>query len=285
MYSALSAGAIGVHYDTLDRGLELARIGGFEGLELLPDVVQKAVEAEGLAAVRSRFDAAGVRAAGFGLPIDFRAADYDDIGGAERLRPMARTMKSLGADRCFTWILPGDDARNYDAMWDFHVSRLQPLNEVLHEEGILFGLEFVGPKTLRDTFRYPFASTVKGMLSLCAAIGPGAGLLVDIFHLFTSGGSVEDLQKLTASRVIYVHVNDARAGRSLDEQIDGERELVGATGVLDLPGFLNALKRIGYKGPVVCEPFLARLKELPDDEAWVREVGLAVKDALALVGE
>ena len=284
MYSALSAGAIGVHYDTLDRGLELARIGGFEGLELSPEIVQKALDADGVAGVKAKFDAAGVRPAGFGLPVDFRKDQYDPQEGADRLRPIARAMKSIGADRCSTWILPGDDARNYDAMRDRYAERLAPLNEVLHAEGIGFGLEFVGPKTMRDRYRFPFVYTVKGMLSLCASVGPGAGLLLDIFHLFTSGGSVEDVRALTPGRIVYVHINDARPGRNLDEQIDNERELPGATGVLDLPGFLSALKEIGYRGPVVAEPFLDRLKDLPDDEARVREVGLTVNDALALVG-
>lgn len=284
MYSALSAGAIGVSFDTLDRGLELARIGGFEGLELPGEMVRDLVRAEGAAAVRARFDRAGIRPAGFGLPVDFRGDDYDRDAATTKLKPIARAMKEIGVSRCATWIMPADNARNYDANWDLHVSRLAPLNEVLHNEGIQLGLEFVGPKTLRDSFRYPFVYTMKGMLSMCAAIGPGTGLLLDIFHLFTSGGTLAQLRQIPRSRIVYVHVNDAREGRELHEQIDNERDLPGATGVLDLPGFLVALKEMGYDGPIVAEPFLDRLKELPDDESRVREVGLAVKDALALVG-
>lgn len=284
MYSALSAGTIGVSFDTLERGLELARIGGFDGLELSGDLVKAAVAAEGAAAVRERFDRAGIRPAGFGLPVDFRGDNYDEAAAISRLKPIARAMKEIGATRCATWIMPADDARNHDAMWDLHVSRLAPLNGVLHDEGISLGLEFVGPKTLRDRFRYPFVYTMKGMLSMCAAIGPGTGLLLDIFHLFTSGGTLAQLRQIPRSRIIYVHINDARDGRELHEQIDNERELPGATGVLDLPGFLSTLKEMGYDGPIVAEPFLDRLKELPDDESRVREVGLAVKDALAIVG-
>ena len=285
MYSALSAGAISVSFDTLDRGLELARIGGFEGLEVPGDLLVREIQAEGLAAVRAKFDRAGLRAAGFGLPVDFRGEEYDQEAALAKLKPIARAMREIGATRCSTWIMPADNERNRDAMWDFHVSRLAPINEVLHGEGIAFGLEFVGPKTLRDNYRYPFLYTLKGMLSLCAAIGPGTGLLLDIFHLFTSGGTLDQLRQTPRAKIVYVHVNDARPGRELWEQVDNERELPGATGVLDLPGFLNALKGLGYDGPVVAEPFLDRLKEMPDDEARVREVGQTMRDALATVGK
>ena len=283
MYSALSAGAIGVSFDTLDRGLELARIGGFEGLELPGEMVRQAVISEGASSVREKFERAGIRPAGFGLPVDFRGDDYDQEEAIRTLKPIAHAMREIGVTRCATWIMPADNERNHDAMWDLHVSRLAPLNEVLHDEGIGLGLEFVGPKTLRDGFRYPFVYTIKGMLSMCAAIGPGTGLLLDIFHLFTSGGTLDQLRRTPRSRIIYVHINDAREGRELHEQIDNERELPGATGILDLPGFMAALKEMGYDGPVVAEPFLESLKSLPDDESRVREVGLAVKDALALV--
>lgn len=283
MYTALATGAIGVAEDSLDRGIELAQLGGFEGLEVSGETIRDAVAREGGAAVRARFDGAGIRAAGFGLPVNFRGDDYDEEAGIATLKPIARAMREIGVTRCSTWIMPADNARNHDAMWDLHVSRLGPLNGVLHDHGISFGLEFVGPKTLRDGFRYPFVYTLKGMLSMCAAIGPGTGLLLDIFHLFTSGGTLEQLRQTPRSRIVNVHLNDARPGRELWEQIDNERELPGATGVLDLPGFLGALKEIKYDGPVVCEPFLDRLKALPDDETRVREVGLAMKDAMALV--
>lgn len=281
MYTALAPGAIGVATDTLDQGIELARIGGFEGLELSGEMVRDVVAREGAAAVRARFDSSGIRAAGFGLPVEFRGDAYDEEAAILALKPIARAMRDIGVTRCATWIMPADDARNHDAMWDLHVSRLAPLNGVLHDHGISLGLEFVGPKTLRDRYRYPFVYTLKGMLGMCAAIGPGTGLLLDIFHLFTSGGTLEQLRQTPRSRIVYVHLNDARPGRELWEQVDGERELPGATGVLDLPGFMAALKEKGYDGPVVCEPFLDRLKGLADDETRVREVGQAMRDAMA----
>jgi len=57
--------------------------------------------------------------------------------------------------------------------------------------------------------------------------------------------------------------------------MDLVRRLPGETGVIDIVGFLKALKEIGYDGPVTPEPFDKSLKEMPKDEA-VRKVGKAM---------
>ena len=66
--------------------------------------------------------------------------------------------------------------------------------------------------------------------------------------------------------MVYVHVNDAPLGRDVDEQIDNQRLLPGASGVIDIAGFLQALERMGYDGRVVAEPFNAELNALPPAE-------------------
>ena len=54
------------------------------------------------------------------------------------------------------------------------------------------------------------------------------------------------------------------------------RALPGETGVIDIAGFLQALRAIGYDGPVVPEPFKKELSDLPSDEARLRTVGAAM---------
>jgi sugar phosphate isomerase/epimerase len=78
--------------------------------------------------------------------------------------------------------------------------------------------------------------------------------------------------------VVYVHINDAVVGVDVDEQLDDVRTLPGATRVIDLVGFLQALDRIGYDGPVAVEPFDGSLAGLPPDER-VRLVAQSLRDA------
>jgi len=62
-------------------------------------------------------------------------------------------------------------------------------------------------------------------------------------------------------------VNDALPGIPLDELPDTHRALPGETGVIDLRGFLQALARLSYSGPVMVEPFSPRLKEMSPEDA------------------
>ena len=89
----------------------------------------------------------------------------------------------------------------------------------------------------------------------------------DIFHLFTSHTDVAAVRNLTNEQVVNVHVNDAIAGRSADEQIDNARTLPAETGLTDIAGFLQALDAIGYDGPVTVEPFSQRIRALAPADA------------------
>ncbi|RYG43687.1 sugar phosphate isomerase/epimerase, partial [bacterium] len=196
------------------------------------------------------------------------------------LPAMAKAAATVGCNRCATWILPMSDDRDTDENRRFHVERLKPVAEALGAEGILFGLEFVGPKTLRDNGKYPFVHTMEDMLDMGEEIGSNVGLLLDSFHWFTSHGTVEALEALKPEQVVYVHVNDGAPGRGPDEQIDNDRRLPGDSGVIDLNDFVEALIGIGYKGPVAVEPFLNDLNDLPDDDARA----LVVRESLRIIG-
>ena len=83
-----------------------------------------------------------------------------------------------------------------------------------------------------------------------------------------AGQSREDFKKLkSADQVVLVHLNDAPAGLSREEQIDTVRCLPGETGVLRTKEFLECLAALGYDGPAVVEPFYPALKEMPFAQA------------------
>ena len=100
------------------------------------------------------------------------------------------------------------------------------------------------------------------MLDMAAEIGPNVGLLLDAWHLYTSGGALTDLETLTPAQIVVVHINDAPKGAAVDSLMDNARHLPLEGGGIDLEGFMRALARIGYDGPVVTEPFNAPLNAL-----------------------
>jgi len=274
MYRCLNPGAIGVRLPW-PKCLPLAREHGFEGLDLSVDPAVPAAEyVEALAG-------AGLKPGGMGLPVPFRDDEAKCAEGLSRLGPIAARAAEVGVTRFATWILPFSDTRPLKENWRLHADRLGRAARILAQHGCRLGLEFIGPKTARLGRKFPFVRTMEHMLDLCEACGPNVGLLLDAWHWYTSLGTVEDILALEPGQVVYVHINDAPAGIPVDQQRDNVRALPGETGVIDLAGFLGALRKIGYDGPVVPEPFVKELATLAPEES-VRRVGEALKRVWAL---
>jgi len=255
MYMALRPGALGMKVDGLEAAIKLARDNGFQGVEFSAHEAASLIDARGADAVRSLFHDSGIRSAGWGLPVEWRRDEQTWRKGLDDLPRLARAAAAIGSDRCSTWVMPCSNERALDENWKFHVSRFKPIAEILGEHGCRLGLEFIGPRTLRESQKHPFIHTMEDMLRLGSEIGPNTGLLLDSWHWYTSGGTVDDIREVDQKQVVYVHVNDAPLGVPVDQQIDNKRCLPGATGVIDIRGFLTALTHIGYDGPVVPEPF------------------------------
>ncbi len=261
MYRTLSPGAIDVSV-SFEEGARLAARYGFEGLAL--DAGHLLEEAD---AVRETLTEHGLKPGSFGLPVDIRGDNDAYEASLARLRSVAEAAQRVGCSRASTYVFSWSNDRDYRANFDFHQERLVRPAAILAEHGIRLGLEFLGPKTLRDGHPYAFIHTVPGMLELCDAVGPNVGLLLDAWHWYTSGHDPADLERLTAGNVVDVHVNDAPAGVAIDDQVDGVRCLPGETGVVDLNSFLGTLQRVGYDGPVVVEPFNAPLRAMAPEDA------------------
>ena len=266
MFTSLNPNTLSITA-SLDEGLRLARAYGFEGLDLPMSEVAALAERGSAQQVKDRFAAAGVRPGAWSLPLDFRRDEATYREGLSALPRYAALARELGSPWCYTVVMPFSDELEFAANMERHVQRLRPIAQALAEQDCRLGLEFIGPKTLRAAHTHEFIYTIDGALDLAARIGTGnVGLLLDSFHWYTAHGTLDELRRLSAAQVVYVHVNDAVAGRGPDEQLDLVRMLPGASGVIDLAGFMQALDAMGYAGPVVVEPFSDEVKALAPDE-------------------
>lgn len=276
MFINLSTGTIGIKA-TLTETLELAKRHGFAGIDFSIDEVADLVDAKNTDAVLELFDNAGLKPGVFGFPVDFRADDetlHKDVAALPRL---AKAAQACGFTRTTTYIMPCHDEMAYAENFKYHTDRMRPGAEILADHGIAFGLEWVGPKTLRDSKRHPFIHTMAEALELGDAVGTGnMGLLVDAYHLYTSHASNDEILSLSKEQIVNVHVNDAIKDVPIDEQLDGVRDLPGYTNMIDLNSFLHALRDVGYDGPVTAEPFSQRLRDMAADDA-AAETGEAMR--------
>ena len=267
MFKNLNLGALGFRAAFFET-VELAAATGFQGVDLDVYEMENVLKTKSVEEIKTLLVQRKLRFGGWGLPVNFRGDDEVFQKELERLPMQAQMASGLGCFRVFTWIMPFSDTLPYKENFELHVERLGAVAEILDKYGCVLGLEFVGPKTSRINHKYEFIHTMEEIFELRDAMGAkNVGLLLDCWHWYTSHGTIAQLEQLKGKDVVYVHVNDAPPGIAVDEQIDSVRRLPGETGVIDIAGFLNAMKQIGYDGPVTPEPFDKKLKELPVETA------------------
>jgi sugar phosphate isomerase/epimerase len=273
VYRNLSPGTIGID-KPFQECLCLARDTGFEGIDVGFFQAESAEEAE---AINCAIAEHGLRSGASGLPVEFRKDKEQYQESFQRFRQAAPLLAAAGVTRVLTWLMPCSDELPYLENFRLHADRLTPVAEVLYENNCRLGLEYVGTPSMREGRKYSFIHTQDQLMELCGAIGqPNVGILLDSWHWFTSGGTPEDIRSLSADQVVGVHLNDAPKGVPMEEQRDNVRLLPCESGVIDLVGFVTALREMGYDGPATVEPFSDRVRSLPAEEA-ARETSESLK--------
>lgn len=125
--------------------------------------------------------------------------------------------------------------------------RYRELLELGQAIGALPAMEFLG-----FVEQYCTIDSAREVLELAAH--PAGTLVVDPFHVFRGGGSVESLARLGGRQIAISHFNDTPAQPPRELQHDADRVWPGA-GHLDLSRYLHVLGGTGYDGWLSLELF------------------------------
>lgn len=98
-----------------------------------------------------------------------------------------------------------------------------------------------------------------------------ATLILDAFHSFNSGSTLDDLRVIPAKRISHYHIDDAARNKPPLKQTDPDRVMPG-DGAIDLAAEIKVLRQIGYEGTVSLELFNRSMWE--QNPAEVLELGL-----------
>lgn len=278
----LTPGAIGVGGSQTDI-IALAKKHGFESVQPNSGFLV-GLDDGGRSELAEAMKQQGIVWGAAGLPVDFRKDEAKFRADIGKLPAIASAMQKAGVDRVSTWIMPCHDELTYVDNFRQHAQRLRECVRILADHGQRFGMEYVGPKTLWSSKRHSFIHTMAETKNLIAEIGQdNVGFVLDSWHWYTAHETVADLMTLSKQDIVACDLNDAPAGIEIDQQIDNQRELPSATGVIDLKAFLGALVEIGYDGPVRSEPFNKKLNALENDAACAA-TSSAMHKAFGLVG-
>lgn len=139
-----------------------------------------------------------------------------------------------------------------------------------------------GTRIAIETMPFSIISTVPlGADIVTAAAHPGVGLLVDAWHVFRAGTSLDELRSaLTPGMVFGVELDDAAAtvvGSLFEDTV--ERRLLCGEGTFDLTGLVAVLRELGFDGPWGVEILSTSFRALPVREA----LKLAADSALSVL--
>ena len=266
MFQSLNLGLANVAEKNFEKKLLLAKKYGFSYIEAgAQEVMENGVEN-----VRALLQKHGMQISSANLPFHPTQLDDDAFATAmEALPAQAAALSAVGCTRCIIWIFPASDTLTKEENYAFHVKRLSAAAAVLKEYGMRLGLEFIGPYTGRKGKKYVFLYTAEEMLKLAKDCGDNVGLLFDAYHWYTGAHNKDVFDHIPdQSCIVSVHVNDAPVGDPL-ELPDSPRARPGETGMIDIACVINGLRKLGYTGPVIAEPFSPKLAAMETDDEKV----------------
>jgi len=97
---------------------------------------------------------------------------------------------------------------------------------------------------------------------------PDATLILDSFHTFNGGCTIDDLRPIPVERISHWHIDDAAPDIPAGRQTDPDRVMIG-DGPIDLEAEAQLLRAKGYSGTVSLELF--------NKELWARDPAEVLK--------
>jgi len=240
--------------------ISIAGEAGYAGIELWHDDIDPYLQSGGtLRDLRRALDDQGLA-----VPTTIYLAGWFDTTGDEYQRGLEECKRrmeqsvALGAP----YIIAGPPAGVAD--YDIGAAHYRELLNVGRRIGVLPAMEFLG--------FVEQLNTVEDALDVMARTEDAdATTVVDPFHIFRGGGSVESLAKLTADQIAVSHFNDVPSAPPRALQHDKDRVMPG-DGVFDLRRYVDLLRKIGYNRFLSLELFREDLWS--EDPLHVARVGL-----------
>jgi 2-keto-myo-inositol isomerase len=240
--------------------IAIAGEAGYAGIELWHDDIDQYLQAGGtLADLRKAVDDRGLA-----VPTTIYLAGWFDTTGDEYLRGLDECKRRMAQSVALgaPYIIAGPPSGTSD--YAIGAAHYHELLAIGRELGVMPVMEFLGFVEQLNTIE-------DALDVMLRADDDEATTVVDPFHIFRGGGSVESLAKLTERQIAVSHFNDVPASPARELQHDKDRLMPG-DGEFDLRRYVDLLGQIGYNRFLSLELFREDLWE--EDPREVARVGL-----------
>ena len=240
------------------------------------DVNLAAAMKDGPDATRGLFSELGFKASNAGLPVTFSRDEETFRRGLAGLDEAAKFAAAIECPRLLGLLPPASQTPKAE-LRKVLKDRLAAVSGILLRSNVRLGLEFLGPLHFRTSQPYEFIWRMDEALEFAKECGPNIGLLLDVWHWYHAGAGTADIVAAGKSRIVHVHLSDCPK-MPADQVRDNQRVLPGE-GAIDLVGFFQTLKKIGYEDGVSPEPLGRIPKEMSPEEG----ARLGLDSALAVM--
>lgn len=181
------------------------------------------------------------------LPVRFAGNDANYQADLPGLDEAAKFSAAIGCPRMMAVLSPGSATPKAEQR-KIVKDRLAAISEILLRSNIRLGLEFLGPLYFRTKQPHEFIYRMDETVELAKECGPNIGVVLDAWHWYHAGGTTADILAAGKSRIVQVHVSDAK--QTPPEDVRDNQRLMPGEGIIDLIGFFRSLQKIGYEDGV-----------------------------------
>lgn len=214
--------------------IEVAAAAGYGAIELWHDDIDLYLQSGGtLRDLRKAIDDSGLA-----IPTTIYIKGWFQPAGEEHRQAMDEIKRRLEQSAAVgsQHIIAGPPAGKADR--ELGAKHYHELLELGRQFGVKPAMEYLG---FVDDI-----NTIEDALEIMRKSGhPDATIVIDPFHCFRGGGSIESIAKLTSNQIAISHFNDSPASPPRETQHDADRVMPG-DGIVDLKRYCELLSATGY---------------------------------------
>lgn len=228
--------------------INAASAAGFDCLEIWSAKLKTFLQSNSIDELKRLFEAAGIE------PYSINSIEhvtFRDNQGRARLRDECQEICQLASELAcpYVVVVPGrlPEAASETRIIAESVRTLTELSGIAERFGVSLAFEFLGQTDCSvQTLR--FADMI-----VRETARENVGLVIDSFHFYAGGSTIEMIETLDPARLFIFHINDAEDLPR--ERLEDRHRLLPGLGILPLKEIISALRRIGYDGVASVEIF------------------------------